>query len=98
MISRISLSALIVLGALTLSCPAEVVAKEPWLEVRQSFQDDCQRYTGHANGICMRAASARMQSLSEESRSRYRSCLEEGKSRSTCDEEREEFWQNQLVF
>jgi hypothetical protein len=98
MISRILLSALVVLGALTLGCPAEAVAKEPWLEVRQSFHDDCQQYTGHANGICMRAASAKMQGLSEEARSLYRSCLDEGKSRGDCDEEREEFWRNKLIF
>jgi hypothetical protein len=98
MISRISLLALVVLGALTLGCPTETVAKEPWLEVRQSFHDDCQQFTGRAHGICMGAASAKMQLLSEQSRSDYKSCLDEGKSRSDCDKEREEFWRNKLIF
>jgi hypothetical protein len=98
MTSRIPFSTLVVFGALTLSWPAEVIAAEPWQEVRQTLQDDCQQYEGHANGICMRAASARMQSFSEESRSLYRSCLEEGKSRGLCDQEREEFWRNKLIF
>lgn len=98
MVSRISFSALVLFGALTLSWPADVIAAEPWREVRQTLQDDCQRYSGHANGICMRAASDRMQRFSEESRSLYRTCLDEGKSRSICDQEREKFWRNKLVF
>ena len=98
MISRISFSTLVLFGALTFSLPMAATAEEPWQEVRQALHDDCQRFRGHANGICMHAASATMANFSEESRSLYRSCLADGKPRSACDEEREEFWRNKLVF
>jgi hypothetical protein len=98
MISKRAIQALTFVGVISLGHTANLAAQEPWNEVRKAFYEDCERFTGHANGICMRAAAQRMHNLSEESRALYKDCLEEGDPRSVCDQRREEYWQNKLAY
>lgn len=87
-----------VAAALMLAFSADVFAENPRKEVRVSLQDECDAYKGKDHGVCMRHAARTMQGLKKEARSEYKNCLDQGYTRSECNEDQNDFWLNQLVY
>ena len=87
-----------VAAALMLASSANVFAENPRIEVRESLQDVCVAYQGKDHRVCMRHAARTMQDLKKEAKSEYKNCLDQGYTRSECNEDRKSFWLNQLVY
>lgn len=92
MISTRSFLLTAAVGAFVLSAVASANALEARNELRQQLQDRCKSYSGRLVSFCMQDAESRMSRYSETSRTDYRDCLAEGKTRETCDAEREAYW------
>lgn len=87
-----------VAAALMLAFSANVYAENPRKEVRVALQDECDAYEGKDHRVCMRHAARTMQDLKKEAKSEYKNCLDQGYTRSECNEDRKSFWLNQLVY
>ena len=96
MISTRSFLVTAAVGALVLGAAASANALEARNQLRQQLQDKCNSFSGRAIGICMEAAARQISDFSQFSRTAYRDCLADGKSRRKCDTEREAYWSSLL--